>query len=230
MAAMTFDDVMAQLEQNGSEQTRKTYSRHGIRMPMFGVSYAVLGKLKKQIKRDQALAEALWATGNHDARILALMIADPARTTPALLNTWIRDLSNYGIADVFGSFAATVPGVQPLANQWIDADHEWIEAAGWNVLAVLCGQPDAITDADCLAYLARIEREIAGAKNRVRYSMNQVVINIGVRGGDMERAACETAARIGVVHVDHGLTGCKTPDAISYIRKTLDHRAKKAKA
>lgn len=230
MAAMTLEQAVAQLEQSGSEQTRKTYGRHGIVMPMFGVSYAALGKLKKQIKRDQALAEGLWATGNHDARVLALMIADPARTTPDLLQTWVHELTNYVITDAFSAFAAQVSTIRPLAEAWIDADHEWIEAAGWNVLAVLCGQPDALSDADCLAYLARIERDIAGAKNRVRYSMNQVVINIGVRGGDLERAACDTAARIGVVHVDHGLTGCKTPDALSYIRKTLDYRAKKAKA
>ncbi|MSR01503.1 MAG: hypothetical protein EXR94_02000 [Gemmatimonadetes bacterium] len=68
---MTLDDVLAQLEKAGSAQTRKTYGRHGITSPMFGVSYAVLGKLVKTIKVDQALAEALWATGNHDARILA---------------------------------------------------------------------------------------------------------------------------------------------------------------
>lgn len=230
MATMTYDEVIAQLEAWGSEQTRKTYGRHGITMPMFGVSYSNLGTLKKRIKRDQALAEALWASGNHDARIFALMIADPSKATPDLLNAWIKDLTNYGIAGGFGDFAATVPGARALADQWIDADHEWIETAGWNVLAILCGQSAIISDDDCRGYLARIEREIAGAKNRVRYSMNQVVINIGVRGGDLERAACETAARIGVVHVDHGLTGCKTPDAISYIRKTLEHRAKKAKA
>ena len=38
---------------------------------MFGVSYAALGKLKRKIKVDHELAEKLWATGNHDARIAA---------------------------------------------------------------------------------------------------------------------------------------------------------------
>lgn len=32
------------------------------------------------------------------------------------------------------------------------------------------------------------------------------------------------AARIGKVEVDHGETGCKTPDAAVYIRKTLERR------
>ena len=37
------------------------------------------------------------------------------------------------------------------------------------------------------------------------------------------------ARRIGTVEVDHGETGCKTPDAEPYIKKTLAHRKKKAK-
>jgi 3-methyladenine DNA glycosylase AlkD len=53
---------------------------------MFGVSYAALGKLKKQIKQEHALAEALWETGNHDARVLATMVADPRKADAALLS------------------------------------------------------------------------------------------------------------------------------------------------
>ena len=42
-------------------------------------------------------------------------------------------------------------------------------------------------------------------------------------------AAVATAAadRIGKVEVDHGGTGCKTPDAASYIAKTPAHYAAK---
>ena len=36
------------------------------------------------------------------------------------------------------------------------------------------------------------------------------------------------ARRIGKVEVDHGDTGCKTPDAVDYIRKMAERRAAKA--
>jgi len=62
----------------GTAQNRKVYARHGVGEDMYGVSYSNLGKLRKSIKRHHALAEQLWATGNHDARVLATMIADPA--------------------------------------------------------------------------------------------------------------------------------------------------------
>ena len=50
---------------------------------MFGVLTSEIGKIQKKIKRDHALALALWETGNADARVLALQIADPAKVTSA---------------------------------------------------------------------------------------------------------------------------------------------------
>jgi hypothetical protein len=35
------------------------------------------------------------------------------------------------------------------------------------------------------------------------------------------------AQRIGAVEVDHGETGCKTPDAAAYIAKARAHRRRK---
>ena len=73
----TDTEILAELESLGSEQARKTYRRHGVGENQFGVSYSALGKLKKRIKTDHELALKLWESGNHDARILATMIADP---------------------------------------------------------------------------------------------------------------------------------------------------------
>ena len=48
--------------------------------------------------------------------------------------------------------------------------------------------------------------------------MNSALIAIGIRNEDLERKAIEIAREIGKVHVDHGATSCKTPDAESYIK------------
>ena len=73
-----FSAVMAQLAAAGTAQNRKVYARHGAAEPMFGVSYAELGRIAKPIKTNHALAVELWDSGNHDARVLALRVADPA--------------------------------------------------------------------------------------------------------------------------------------------------------
>src|SRR5205807_409493 len=95
---MDYKELMQEMKSLGSEQTRKTYKRHGVQGEMFGVSYAHYSVLKKKIKVDQDLAEQLWKSGNYDARVLATMIADPAKSA-ATLDTWVKDINSYPISD-----------------------------------------------------------------------------------------------------------------------------------
>ncbi len=229
----TTQSVLEALEAEGTAQNRKIYARHGVGENQYGVSYAALAKLEKQIKRgkdparDHQIALELWATGNHDARIMATRLADPKRADEALLNAWVRDLDNYGLTDALSGFAANTAHARALAYLWIDADSEWIETTGWNMLGqlVLSG---SLPDADCARLLPRIERDIHTSKNRVGYAMNNVLIAIGGRGGELASAAIGAALRIGPVIVDHGETGCKTPDAAPYIEKILARQQARA--
>ena len=59
---MNKTEVMKQLKAMGTAQNRKVYARHGFDGDVFGVSYANLGALKRKIKVDQKLADALWTT------------------------------------------------------------------------------------------------------------------------------------------------------------------------
>jgi 3-methyladenine DNA glycosylase AlkD len=49
---------------------------------VYGVAVGDLRRLAKQVGYDHSLAEQLWASGNHDARMLATMVDDPAGVTP----------------------------------------------------------------------------------------------------------------------------------------------------
>lgn len=224
---MTYPQVMKALEKMGTAQNRKVYARHGAGQNMFGVSFANLDLLKKQIKTDHDLAVRLWESGNHDARVLATMVADPDRFNRSTLDAWAKSLENYVITDAFASLAGKTPHAQTQAEKWTRSPQEWIGRAGWLVLSRVAARED-LNDAYFEPYLETIESDIHRSKNRVRDAMNMAVINIGLRGAAMEKMAIATAKRIGKVEVDHGETGCKTPDAIDYIKKTKAHRARKA--
>jgi 3-methyladenine DNA glycosylase AlkD len=227
---MTKNEVLRQLEKLGTAQNRKVYARHGVSGPAFGVSYADLGKLKKLIKVDHALAEELWESGNHDARILATMIADPARLTAAKLEAWGRDLGNYVLADALSGLAARSDAAPQLMRKWIASAQEWTGAAGWNILGYLMRDGSGLEDSELEKMLGDIESRIHTSKNRVKYAMNNALIGIAAFSSKLERQALAAAERIGNVDVDHGETGCKTPDAVAYIKKTAEYRRKKSKA
>ena len=223
---MDANEVMHELQALGTEQNRKIYRRHGIGENMFGVSYANLGALKKKIKTDHVLAQALWASGNHDARVLATMIADPAQMTDRDLEAWAKDLDNYAIVDNFVGLAAKTAFVRKKAGQWCKSKDEWIGRAGWHLVGQLAMRDPDLPDDDFEARLAVIERDIHTRKNRVREAMNNTLIAIGIRNAALQKKAIAAARRIGAVDVDHGETGCKTPDAVPYILKAVARKKK----
>jgi 3-methyladenine DNA glycosylase AlkD len=216
---MTYKDLMQELKSSGSEQTRKTYRRHGIQGEMYGVSYAVLGTLKKKIKIDHELATQLWKSGNHDARAMATMIADPAKGV-ALLDDWVKDLNSYPICDAVAAFASQTAIDAKKIEKWMKSSDEWTASFGWTLFARLARADARFSDESLENYLQVIERDIHKANNRVRHSMNSALISIGVRNEKLQKKALAAAARIGKVEVDHGDTDCKTPDAGQYILKT----------
>jgi 3-methyladenine DNA glycosylase AlkD len=224
------DQVMAQLEALGDPKIAAIYARHGAKGPSFRLRFSDLGKLAKTLRTDHELARRLWRTGNVDARQLACMVVDPEQADARLLEQWARELDWYGIADTFAKHVVSKSALAPqLAKEWIERDHEWTEQAGWDVWSWRFMTDPTMTEEDGAAMLKRIERDIHDAKNRVRYAMNNTLITIGMKSDALESKAIAAAARIGDVEVDHGETGCKTPNAVTYIPKARAHARKKGK-
>jgi 3-methyladenine DNA glycosylase AlkD len=221
---MNVDQVLSRLKSEGTAQNRKTYGRHGIPEPLYGVSYAVLGKLTKQLGTNHELALDLWESGIHDARVLATMIVDPAQLSSTELDQWIKSANNLVLGDAVAKVAASHKSAQKKAEKWIAAKSEKVSTAGWVVLAHLAGSDDSLPDDYFLACLETIVQSIDSAPNYTRHAMNGAVISIGIRNERLRKAAIAAARTIGKVEVDHGQTSCKTPPAEAYIEKTVAYR------
>ncbi len=226
---LSLDAVMQALEAAGSEQTRRTYARHGVVQPMFGVSFATLKALYKRIKVDHALALALWDTGNFDARNLALKVVDPARMEEDRLDQWACDQSARMCSGYVARLAAEGPHGRSCVLRWLGSADLHQQTSGWKLVAALAMIDETLEDAWFDAHLASIERGIHAAPNAVREAMNEAVIAIGCRNPSLRARATAAAGRIGTVEVDHGDTACKTPIAADSIAKAWAHaQAKQA--
>lgn len=233
MSAKTIADraaaVLAELEALGTAQNLKIYRRHGAIGPCFGVSFANIDKLARRLKTDHPLAAALWNSGNVDAQALASKIADPAALRSAEADRWLKACPSRGNHGLLARLIARGPHAQSKARTWSRRKDELTASAGYDVLAALALEEQAPDAAFFLEELERIEREIATAKNRVRYSMNNALIAIGGRSEALRDRALAAADRIGAVEVDHGDTSCKTPAARPYIEKMWARKAARAK-
>jgi len=227
-ARMTVREAMETLEEAGSAQTRKTYARHGVTDPMFGVSFAVLKSLQKRIRVDHELALALFETGNVDARNLAMKVADPARMSSADLDRWARANSVRGCGLYVAALAAEGPHAGAKEKQWLASKNEQERCVAWALVGQMAARDEALADSWFQERLKRIERTIHSAPNGEREAMNQAVIAIGGRSAGLRKAALAAAGRIGKVEVDHGDTSCKTPEAAAYIEKMWAHASAKS--
>lgn len=73
---MTAKEIMAELKALGNENIKKILLKHGVKEPFFGVKIEDMKPIQKKIKKDYALANELYLTGNADAMYLAGLIAD----------------------------------------------------------------------------------------------------------------------------------------------------------
>ena len=226
---MTVQEVLRELESLGTAQNRKIYRRHGACENLYGVSFANLRKMAKQLKVDHALAQQLWTTRNHEAQLLASMIADPVTVEESLVDRWISELADRIVTSEFTDFVSKTRFFQAKTEEWLDSEDEWIGRAGWQLLALLAMSDIELADSYFENHLEIIERGIHTQKNMVRDAMNSALIAIGIRNPALERKALSAAKTIGKVEVDHGETSCKTPDAADYIRRTVERKKQRKK-
>ncbi|MFD3270771.1 DNA alkylation repair protein [Paenibacillus dendritiformis] len=221
---MTVEDIMKKLEAMGSEQTKKTFLRHGAQEPLFGVKVGDLKKLVKDVKKDQALARALYETGNSDAMYLAGLTVNPKTMDRETLQAWAKRANWYLTAEyTVAGVAAESPYALELAREWMQSTDEMIAACGWSTYAnyISITQDEDLDLEEIRRLLQQIAATIHSEKNRVRYTMNMFVIVVGSYVRPLHEEAVQVAEAIGKVQVHMGQTACKVPDAVPYIEKTV---------
>ena len=213
---------MTELENLGSEQTKKTLMRHGAVEPIFGVKIGDMKAIIKVSKNNHKLAMELYDTGNSDAMYLAGLIADKDAVTKAELNRWMkaaswRLISNSAVA----ALAAESKFAMELAGKWIESKSELVASGGWSTLThyISIAPEEEVDDAACEALMNRVVAEIHNERNEVKAAMNGFLISVGSYVPGLTKKAKAAAKKVGAVTVDQGNTGCKTPDALAYIEK-----------
>lgn len=224
---MTANEVVAELKKMGTEQTRKTWMRHGAKDPCLGVKIEDMKKIQKRVKMDYQLALELYDTGIADAQYLAGLIADDAKMTKKDLEKWVKGATWGMVAEYTVPWVASgSPHGRELALKWMASKNDAIASAGWQTYSSLVSiKEDEELDLDEItSLLERVAESIHEQPNRVKYVMNGFVIAVGCFVEPLHKLAVETAKKIGKVEVD--LVGdCKIPFAPDYIKKVAERRA-----
>jgi 3-methyladenine DNA glycosylase AlkD len=173
-------------------------ARYGINAKnTLGVSIPFLRALAKTLGRDHALALELWATGVHEARILAGLVAEPARLTGAQMEAWVREFDSWDVCDqVCSNCFDKAALAYEKAAVWTRRPEEYVKRAGFVLMACLSVHDKEAQDQVFLDFFPMIEHESRDERNFVKKAVNWALRQIGKRNPDLRGPALDLARKL----------------------------------
>ncbi len=163
----------------------------------YGVSIPTLRSMAKKERGNHALAQLLWSTGIHEARILSCMIDDAKQVTEQQLEDWVKDLDSWDICDqCCSNLFDKTPWAHIKAVEWTRRNEEFVKRAGFVLMATLSVHDKKATDEAFLKFLPIIKRESIDNRNYVKKAVNWALRQIGKRNLALNKAAIQTSKEI----------------------------------
>lgn len=220
--------LLAELEAKGKPAVRAGMRRVGI-VPSssFGVPVSTLRSMAKRIGMDHLLAQRLWASGTHEARILASMLADPARMTVARMEKWAAGFDTWDICDqCCNNLFRKTPWARSLAIEWCVRERVYVKRAGFVLMAVLAVHEKNADRQMFEEFLSAIRKGAVDDRSPVRKGMSWALRQIGKRDMALHARAVTVARELCVTGVpssrwiaNDALRELLTPEVIERIRE-----------
>src|SRR5690349_3535211 len=131
--SISVEHLIGELRHRGSPRAVAGMSRFGIRTgAALGVSIPEIRKLARKVGTHHDLAQSLWKTGIHEARILACMIDDPAEVSEDQMEKWASDFDSWDVVDgCCGNLFDKTEFATRKAHDWSERREEYVKRAGF---------------------------------------------------------------------------------------------------
>jgi 3-methyladenine DNA glycosylase AlkD len=170
-------------------------ARYGIGgADVLGVTVAELRTLARELGRSHELAAALWATGVHEARILASMVEDPAAVDAAQLDAWAAGFDAWDLCDqVCQNLVRHTPLAWDRALAWTGRTEPFVRRAGFAVMAGLAVADKQAPDERFEPFLRAVAERADDDRPVVRRGASWALRQMGKRSPGLHGRAVATA-------------------------------------
>jgi len=163
----------------------------------WGITMPDLRAFARELGKDHKLAQALWETGVHEARIFASMIDEPAKVTQKQMDTWVKDFNSWDVCDqTCKNLFRHTPFAVAKCHEWSKARNEWVKRAGFALMAELAIGKNLASDKQFKEFLPIIVREAHDDRNFVKKAVNWALRQIGKKNKILHGHALKTAQEI----------------------------------
>lgn len=195
---MTKEEIVQKIKSLYNSVNVQGMARFGISaVNTYGVPMPVIRKLAKEIGKDHTLAQELWDTAIHEARILAALIDSPKEVTEVQMEKWVLDFESWDVCDqcCMNLFDKT-PFAFKKAYEWSERQEEFVKRAGFVVMASVALHNKKAEDEKIKGFLEAIEREAYDERNFVKKAVNWALRQIGKRNSELNKCAIDSAQKI----------------------------------
>ena len=198
---MQYREIIRKIESLADPMAVKGMARFGINPEnTYGIAIPALRKMAKETGKDHALAQQLWASGIHEARLLATFIDRPEMVTEAQMERWVGDFDSWDVCDqCCGNLFDRTEFAHWKAIEWSEREEEFVKRAGFVLMATLSVHDKKAGDEAFIKFLPIIRREAADGRNFVKKAVNWALRQIGKRNPVLNRAALAAAEEIGQI-------------------------------
>ncbi|WP_269582439.1 DNA alkylation repair protein [Roseibium sp. Sym1] len=192
--AWTADTVLEALRAAGSERNRAGMARFGIDASRaFGVPLSVLRPLARRIGRSPELAQPLWDSGCHEARLMAILLTPPRLLTPDLAFSWLEDIRSWDLCDQLTNVLARRAGSDEMVPVLAVDEREFVRRSAFALIAWRAVHAKTAPDSEFLGYLDLIRRFATDERNFVWKAVHWALRQIGKRSIDLHGPALKLA-------------------------------------
>jgi 3-methyladenine DNA glycosylase AlkD len=191
---MTYTQIIKTLKSMRNEENIAGMTRFGINSKnTLGISVPDIRKIAKSLGKSHVLAGRLWASGIHEARVLAALVDEPGKVTKKQMDAWVRDFDSWDVCDqACNSLFLNTGYAVKKACEWVKRKREYERRAGFVMIAVLAWHSD-LKDAEIRKFLPLIKKYSLDKRNFVIKAVNWALRNIGKRNISLNKTALKTA-------------------------------------
>lgn len=162
----------------------------------FGLTSPQIKNIARDIGKNHSLALELWETSVHEARHIAVLIADKKMVTEKLMNKWVKDFNSWDIVDdCCGKLFCKTPFAYEKAVEWSERKNEFEKRAGFALMATLAVHDKNAKDIEFEKFFPFLLRESHDERNFVRKAINWAIRQIGKRN----KRLCKKAIKLSEV-------------------------------
>ncbi|MEE2867670.1 MAG: DNA alkylation repair protein [Pseudomonadota bacterium] len=190
----TLENVLNDLREAGTEPNRAGMARFGIETDRaFGVPLSVLRPLARSIGPSPDLARELWASGFHEARLLAILLTPPRHLAPELALQWLNDIDSWDLCDQLMNVLARRAGSNELVPALAADEREFVRRAAFALIAWRAVHAKIAPETEFLDDFPLIRAAATDERNFVWKAVHWALRQIGKRSLPLHGAALAIA-------------------------------------